>query len=299
MIPFILTLVLVMTGASAKTSSIPPAKPHWQKVKLTPFNVEGVPVRINKATAENSVGASWIEYSVTNVSGEEMLGIYLRVFVADSDGKLIRIRDTFSGEKIAAGSTQYDRAQIGHTVKEGMISFLAVRKVIGNSGVWQVDDSELEAAIQSRFSQQPELGLDVTFQPNAPITDSDRKQIFELILGDILQDEKKAKRLKDPSRVIVLRDSVRFDLPQIPQVNVSAFDQDETQRIADQTGRVIFLRYEPLTSEGSKVHAKISLREVVARGSGIHVPYKYTFLFTCARQNGRWIVEKFIGFAQS
>lgn len=299
MISSILTLVLAITGANGKTSSIPDAKPHWQKVILTPFNVEGVPVKINKATAENSVGASWIEYSVTNISGEEIRGIYLRVFMADSAGKLIRERDSFSGEKIAASSTQNDRAQLGHTVKEGMISFLAVSKVIGNSGVWQVDDSKLEAAIQAKLSQQPELRLDVTFQPNAAITDSDRKQIFELILGDILQDEKKAERLKDLSRVIVLRDSVSFDLPQIPHVNINALDQDEIQRIADQTGRVIFLRYGPLTSEGSKVHARISLREAVARGSGIHVPYKYTFLFTCVIENGHWIVEKSIGFAQS
>lgn len=300
MISLILAVALLGNSVTGvKASSFAHSRSQRLNVTISPFNPSGMPVRINTATAENSVGASWVEYSVTNLSGEEIHGIHLRLFTADSQGKLIKVRDSFSGESIAARATQMDRAQVKGTVKPQMISFIAVIKVITESGVWKVDDSALETAIQSKLNHLPEVTPSATFQSNASIAEGDRGKIFELILANILEDEKKAARLQNQSRVIVLRDTVNFDLPRIPQANLIALDLQEIQRIANMEQRVIFLSYEPLTSVGSRVLAKIALRDAVARRSGMRVPYKFTFLFTCVKENGRWIVEKSIGYAQS
>lgn len=176
---------------------------------------------------------------------------------------------------------------------------MAITKVIADSGVWQVDGLALETAIQSQIDNQPQPMVAVTFEPNATTTEADRSQIFELILAEILQDEKKAELLDNQSRVIVLRDSVNFALPQTLPTNLIALDTKEIQRIAEQEKRVVFLNYQPLTSEGSRILATISLRDAVWQRSGMRVPFKYTFAFWCIKQDGRWVIEESIGYAQS
>ena len=178
-------------------------------------------------------------------------------------------------------------------------AMVTITKVIGDSGVWRVDDSTLATAIQSQLVHQPGPSVAVTFEPNATTTEADRRQIFELVVTEILQDEKKAERLLNLSRVVILRDGVTFDLPRPLRTNLIALDRNEIQKIAEQEKRVVFLNYEPLTSEGSRILATISLRDAVSPGSGPRVPYKFTFVFWCVRQNGHWVIEKSIGYAQS
>lgn len=86
-----------------------------------------------------------------------------------------------------------------------------------------------------------------------------------------------------------------------------ALNRDEIQEIAERVERVVFLTYQPLTVEGSLVRARIALRDAVTHRRNARVEYKYTFLFTCVRQNGRYgrsrnpsgilKVEAFIPFA--
>jgi hypothetical protein len=65
-----------------------------------------MPVRINTATLEDFVHASWLDYSISNISGEDIRDIDLRVFVADSKGRLVKAKEGFSAARIAAGATR-------------------------------------------------------------------------------------------------------------------------------------------------------------------------------------------------
>jgi hypothetical protein len=258
-----------------------------------------MPVRINTVTAEGSLVESWLDYSISNISGEDIRNIDLQVFVVGSEGKLVKAKESFSSARIAAGATQSDRARIEGAVGEQGVSFVAVSRVVAKSGVWQVDISALEGAIRNRLNREPEVTISATFEPNLIVTDSDRAKIFELVLRDILHDEQKAERLKDESRLIVLRGGVNFPLPEISQKKLLALNQDEIQEIAERSERVVFLNYEPLTVEGSRVLARIALKDAVTQRRSMRVQYKYTFLFTCVKENDQWVIEKSIGYAQS
>jgi len=273
--------------------------PQDLKAAVIPFNPAGMPVTINAAVADNSPTDAWLKYSVTNVFQGQIAGTYLRVFVVDGSGKLITTADGFSGDKIAAGTTLQSSAHIEHAIEQNGLSIVAVTKVIGQSGVWELDPAELERAIRAKISRQPDIALKVGFEPNRAVTDVDRGEIFKLILEDVINDDEKSERLKDRANVIILKEDLHFDLPQIPNVKLSTLDQDEIQKIANKRGRVIYLIYNPLVVEGSRVLARISLRDKVAVRPGIYVPFKFTYLFTCVEKDGRWTIEKSVGYAQS
>jgi len=269
------------------------------KTSVITFNPAGMPVTINAAVADNSSTDAWLEYSITNLSPGQIAGIYLRVFVVDGSGKVITTVDGFSAGKIAAGTTLQSSAHIEHAIEQNGLSILAVTKVIGPSGVWELDPAEVERAIKAKISRQPDISLKVGFEPNRVVTNAERGEIFKLILKDLINDEEKSERLKDRANVIILKEDLHVDPPQIPNVKLSTLDQDEIQKIANKRGRVIYLIYNPLVVEGSRVLARISLRDKVAMRPGFYVPFKFTYLFTCVEKDGRWSIEKSLGYAQS
>lgn len=300
MISLLLAVLLVISGGiSVGASPLVTGPSQGIKSAVTPINTSGMPVRINTATLEDSVSDSWLDYSISNISGEDIRDIELRVFVADSEGKLVKAKEGFSAARIAAGATQNDRTRIKGIAGAQSPYLVAVSKVVTTLGVWQVDTSASEKAIRERLNRKPEVTIRVSFEPHLIISDSDRAQILELALRDIVHDGEKTERLLGTSQLIVLGSSVNFPLPRIPGKELLALNRDEIQAIAERVKRVVFLTYQPLTVEGSRVLARIGLRDAVTRRRSIRVQYKYTFLFTCVKQNGRWIIEKSIGYAQS
>lgn len=294
-----ITLQLILGTTNLR---MPPYYPiHGQEVNTTvvPFNPVGMPVKVNTAVATNRSTDAWLEYSISNVSKVQIAGTHLRVFIVDPDSKLITTVDGFSGDKIEAGMTLQSRVRIGQPIGQNGLSIVAVTKVVGESGVWEPDLSQLQTAVRARLSRQSDVTLKVFYEPNRVVTDADRSEIFKLIIEDLINDDQKSEKLMDRANVIVLREDLHFDLPQLPNVKLLTLDQDEIQRTADKRGRVIYLIYRPFVVEGSRVLAQISLRDQVARRPGMYVPFKFTYLFTCVKKDGRWSIEKSLGYAQS
>jgi hypothetical protein len=297
----IIAMVLHFIPGSFSSASTPPVNPHFQEPKITlvPLNPRELPVRIAVATAENSLDVSWIEYSVNNLTAEEIHDVHVRVFIVDHMGNLRKTEDNFSRERIAGGATLLDRAQIHRTLNRNGLSFIAVTKAVGRSGVWSVGDAEVERAVRAKLRGQQIPHLSVNYEAHVAIEDSDRREIFRLALEDILHDKRKAEKLTDRGNVIVLLQNIDFDLPLISNVNLSALNRDEIQRVADKKERVVYLIYRPIEVEGSHVFARVSLRDERARRPGIYVPFGFAFLFTCEKKNGQWRIEKSMGYAQS
>ncbi|HEY9501813.1 MAG TPA: hypothetical protein VIR01_09330, partial [Pyrinomonadaceae bacterium] len=185
-------------------------------------------------------------------------------------------------------------------LKKSRSVFIAANEVITPAGRWVVEDADLVSAIKTRVSKQTDADPSVSFQTHAVTSADDRYQIFELILRDILQDKKKSEMLQDPSKLILLRDSVGFSLPDNLTARLVALDKEEIQALADVERKVVYLIYEPLKSKGSEIFATILLRDTVARQLPIRfrVPFRYGFSFHCEKENGRWVIRKSFGFAQ-
>ena len=267
-------------------------------ISVVPYNVEAMPIAINTAVAEDS----WLTYSVTNKSAERIERIVLLVFIVDGRGKLISIEESSSPDALDAGVTQEDRALIPKPIKHNGLSIVAVTKVVGQSGVWTVDVSECKRVVANRINGRGDAPVKVVFEEHIKVSGSDRAEIFKLIVDDFLNDNAKAdraERLKEGTNVLVLSDDVEFDLPEIPNVKLFKLNNAEIQKLADERGRVFYLVYRPFVVEGTRVMARLSLRDQRARRPGASIPYKFTYLFICTKKHGKWTINKSLGYAQS
>ena len=269
-------------------------------VALVPFNIKGMPVTIRSASARNSLDVSYLEYSVSNLSAEEVTKVDIQVFIVDADHKLLKVKEGTCLELIAPGATLSDTSEISSTIDHQRMSFVAVTRVVGRTGVWQIDPVKLEKAVRARLNSQSDVELEVSCESHVTITKDDRSEIFKLILEAILSDERKAEHLQDRSNVILLSDGVDFNIPPLRDVSLVLSNLEEIQKFANAKGKIIYLIYRPFDVEGSRVFARMALRDRIGGKSRmIHVPFKYTFLFTCVKKDGRWIIEESTGYAQS
>lgn len=293
---------IVLIALSVTNIASPSRQAHQERlnVAVTPVNPREMPVRINTAKATESISGFDLEYSMTNFGTEPILSVYLKVFIVNSTGKVINVKDTFSSGRIDVGLTKVDELSMTNKLKASRSLFIAANAVITPSGRWVVEDADLVSAIKTKVSKQSDADPAVSFQTHAVTSEEDRPQIFELILRDILQDEQKSRMLNDRSKLILLRESVRFNLPDNLPARLVALNKEEIQALADVEQKVVYLIYEPLKSEGSEVFATVLLRDTVARQPPIkfRVPFMYGFSFSCVNENGRWVIRKSFGFAQ-
>jgi hypothetical protein len=251
-----------------------------------------MPLRINTAKATETIVGIDVDYSITNLGTEPILDLDLKVFAVDAGGKLTKVRTGRSREKIDVGETKVNQLELNGKLKKTNTYFITVNRVVIPSGVWGVDDGDLAAAVKTKFTKQTDADPAVSFQSNVVTTHEDRVQIFELMLRDILQDKKKVKMVKEPSKLILLRDSVTFNLPDNLPANLLALDEQEIQALAEVEDRVRYMTYEPLTSEGPKVFASIVLRDKFAsHPTKMRYCSVYVIAFQCIKKNGRWTLQ--------
>jgi len=292
----VITVFCLLAGTiQVKMPSAVKVQQQNSTLPVMPISVPEMPVQISRVTAESSIVSSWLSYSMSNMGRELIREVHFRVFLANRSGKLLTTAEGWTSEGMEAGASQDGRELIQEPIRSDQLAFVAVTKAVGNSGVWAVNEQSLERAVRARLAHQQETAISVKYESNVRVTTEGRSQIFKLVLEDILRNREKAERLGNASRVIVLRQSADFGLPQVKGAVIESLEHGEIKALAEKERRVVFITYEPLTSQGSRVLATIVLKDEVARNFGLHVPYRFTFLYWCRNNNGRWIIERSLG----
>jgi hypothetical protein len=115
----------------------------------------------------------------------------------------------------------------------------------------------------------------------------------------MISDKQKSERIPERGELLLLRSSIDFPLPELPDKKLVLASKEQIQEIADRDDRALFLIYEPLRVEGPDVFARIAIRDAVTRRRGVFTQYKYTFVFRCVKKNDQWVFADAIGYAQS
>src|SRR5216684_830278 len=244
MISIIVTIALSLSLGLGSEGVKPRTPPDFSKIAVVPFNTKGLPVTIKDATVENSLDVSYVSCLLSNSSQDEVTAVHVQVFIVDSANHLREVKDGLSIVVLSPGKTQRDIVEIKSAVGLDGPSFVAVTKVVGRSGVWQVDRVKLESAIRAKLASESEVELSASFEPHIVVTKDDRSEIFKLVLEDILRDESKAEHLKDRSSVILLDEGLDINLPPLEGASLAILNLAEVQKIANVRGRVVYLIYQ-------------------------------------------------------
>jgi hypothetical protein len=297
----ILILSLMLNIAMTTTTpNLPTQKQSDQDVEHTSIetlNSSGLPVSLKDATAENLIVNAWLEYTITNVSSEDLSDILLRIITLNSDQGIMSTEDAMVPGTVAPGSTRRYKTLIGRTFSRAERHFVLVLKAKSNSGVWSVDVADLDQKARISLTRF-DVDFPSRYEPNIVVTQRDHTRIVELILSDMLSDAKKLAWLGDGKRILILKDDLTFPLPTIANTKVAAVSIQEIQRVADKRNRAVFLRIEPPRVEGSRVLVRIVLNDREGRSrQKAGVPFRFNYLFTLIKSNDNWCVEGAIGYS--
>ncbi len=273
-------------------------QPQEVRLAVIPYTLAGMPVTLCSVASECALEGSWLEYSITNSSQEKIAEAYVRVFIVGSGAKVIAVEEDSERLNLDPGATGQGRVRIPDPIEQNSLSVIAVSKVITDRGVWEAKPSDLDRAVRARLKKQREIQPRVHFEAHVTLTPSDRPEIFRLALTDILNDSQKAKSLGDHANIILLRDSVDFDLPPIAKVKLYSWNMDEIRKAAPEKGKIFYVTYRPLETEGSRVLARISIQDQVGKGyPGLWIRHGYTFLYICVKKDGQWTIERALGYS--
>jgi len=292
------TLFLAFNAALIATHPPLPGQ-HIQEVipvTVISLNSSGLPVSIKAATAETEIVNSWLEFTVTNASSEEISELLLLVITLNSENQLVTAQAGFH-EPIGAGSTRKCGTLIDRPVGSSEQNFVLVTKARSDSGVWSVDVNDL--AEKARLAvTRPHVDFPSRYEPHTVLSKRDQTRIFELILKDMVTDPEKAANLGTTKRILIFKEDLNFALPKISSVQVTPVNFQEVQRIAEKEKRTVFLRLEPPRIEGTRVQIRIVLNDRErSTGERIIVPFRFSYLFTCIKSGEDWRIERSIGYS--
>jgi hypothetical protein len=265
------------------------------KMVVQTLNPSQMPVKISEAHAENLTVEAWLNWTASNFSSEDVSEMTVRVFIFDSHYKLVGTEDTIVREELASGDTRQYRSLIGRTLDRQTTSLAVITKLKTNGGIWTPDEAQSEVAAKAKTEQNPDVFVPVTYEPNTDLTAADRDRILALVLEDMLQDPKKAERLGDTSRVVILKENNQWTLPRVAGTSIMALGPDDIRELSSKVDRLVYMVLQPLIVEGSQVIFEVKLQERVAHKPGPFVPFRFTFTFTCVKKNGDWSIKDSVG----
>lgn len=177
---FLSALAIFSWQTSSAPRQLVNCSTHRIEIPAMLMNSSTLPVRLDSARAECSLGESSLDYSVVNTSKQQIQRIEFRIFILDPAGKVLEVKEGISATKIKGGSTQLDRVIIKGMLERTSQLLFAVNKVITEAGVWQIDDPSLDALVRKQLFAQPDTGISATFEANAIVSGLERGQIFKL-----------------------------------------------------------------------------------------------------------------------
>ncbi|HEY6803609.1 MAG TPA: hypothetical protein VI306_08525 [Pyrinomonadaceae bacterium] len=270
--------------------------PHSGRARIepvTPLNFISVPVRINSTTADCSSVVSYVDYSISNNSGDDINIVELEVYSVDPNGKFSKLDTITAEDLITAGSTQNGRLTLEPVDSRSRL-VLTLKRAVTNSGLWVIDGESINTAL--RNLSKNELSRGGKFFPNLIVTNSDQEELFQMALSNILQDPAKKEKLQNQKRLIFSDQGLYFNTKD--SSDTSILRPEDIQEIAEREGRVLYLNFRPLTIQGSQVFAKITLREALPRQRRIASQYKYAYGFVFVKGQDHWVISKSIVYAQ-
>jgi hypothetical protein len=266
-------------------------------ITVTPLNFGGMPVKIIRANAENLIVSSRLDWTAFN-SAEDISQINIRIYVVSSRGEVIKSEDCNVNLKIMFGTERTFNSLLGINLEPNEQPFVAITKAQGKKGIWYVSSSKLEEAVKSRVTHQHDVDIPVNYEPHIKMRDDDKTNILRLAVLKIVHDKWKSELLNGKGRIFILKENIDFDLPQIADATISAISFQELEKVAVREKRILFLSCEPFVIEGSRVKARITLRDRSApTNPAVSIPFKFSYSFTCINQSGRWVIEDYVAYS--
>ena len=258
--------------------------------KISVLKIAGIPVLINEARVSSTTTRSKLTYTITSLAEEQLSEVNFAVFGYDQDHRLKWVEQYLDRTALAARSTKHDWDYLEREIAPTDRLVIAVQKAASKDGVWEVPVPKLKEAAEDWFQNQAENSLAVKYTPHAHVTYEEQAEILKLTLQRVLNDDEMRRFLMiNDDKVFLSAGNISpTEAIQFNRTSVITIDPQELSRTE---GRLTYLNFGPVNSQGSTASAPITCRDVVNTGK-LFSPCRGSYVFTYQKRSGRWTIKK-------
>jgi hypothetical protein len=309
MLQILLLLGLLLAFASSAISQT-----DLPQAKATIFNIPNLPVSIKDATFDNLEHRADFNYSVTNLTDNEIWNYEVVIYFFNSSGSAVvkklevcldsvietkdeRCRYVPPGTTIEARKTEEMGVILNERVEPGTKVIVAIREVRSNKGIWQIEDAKLQSAVQNYVQGKTYQPLEIKKTNHIVLTEVHKVAVINPTLEKALLNKQIPDYglLKDKGNVVLSTENIPLNfVPKVSGVNLILLSPEQIKEKANLEGDFVFLSFGDIEANGDKISVVLTntwvkskdSRKVYLSGGGIFLEYR--------KQNGKWI-GKIIG----
>ena len=280
----------LVSGLGASSPHIFSRQAAQDDFSISVFKIAGMPALLDEARVSSTTTRSKLIYTVTNLAEEQFSEINFVIFGYDQEHRLKWVERYLDRTALAARSTRYDWGYLEREIALTDKLVVAVQKAVGRDGVWEVPLPKLKVAVEGRLQNQAENNLAVKYTPHAHVNYEEQAEILKLTLQRVLNDEEMRRYLmiKDDK---VLLSAENISPAEAIQFNGRSIITITPQELSNTEGRLTYLNFGPVSSQGSTASAPIACRDIVKKGE-VFLPCRGSYVFTYKKKSGRWTIKK-------
>jgi hypothetical protein len=309
MMRIFLLIGVLFAFASPATSQT--ALPALSEVKATIFNIPNLPVRITDANFDNLEHRADFDYSVANLTDDEIWNYEVVLYFFDSEGTTVakkleiclenvieevgeRCRHVPPGTSIEPRKTEEMGVILNERVEPGTKVVVAIREVRSNKSIWQIDEAILQNAVQSYSQHKTYPPIEIKKTNHIVLTQADKSAVIKSSLEIALLNKQIPDYglLKDKRNVVLSTENIppRF-VPKVSGVNLILLSPEQIKRKANLEGDFVFFSFRNIESNGDRISVVLTntwvksknSRKVYLSGGGMFLEYR--------KENDKWVGE--------
>ncbi|MEQ1923619.1 MAG: hypothetical protein ABL952_14020 [Pyrinomonadaceae bacterium] len=304
----IFVVLLVVIGfASLAVSQTTEA---WaSKVKIEILDIPSLPIRITEANFNNLEHRSDLNYSVANLTDDEIWNYEFAAYFFEAKGLTItkklevcldnaiqasdrRCRYLPPVASIEPRKTEDVGVILDDRVEPGTRVVVALTEVRGAKGIWTVDPAKLRIAILNYVKGKPNRPLAIKKTNHIKVSNADRLAVIEPSLRNALLDKQIPDYglIKDKKNVVLSTENIPSAYaPSLPGINLILLSPAKIQEKADVEGDFVFLSLASIAANGNKIFVVLTNTWVKSKNSNkMYLSGGGVFL-EFHKANGKWV----------
>jgi hypothetical protein len=256
-------------------------------IAFDPIPISGIPIRIENAVLEDK-DTSRVKYRFTNLSGETITTIKLRILFFDREGKYERVEEQLDVIEAPPRSTAGGFFYLNNEIVDGNRLAIVIQEAVGASGVWSVDPQASEEMAKAHIMGRPFQAPAAQYSANQTVTDADKAEICRDALDQVLRRKELSAvfSLENKKELFLSKENINFNFsPKMPRLVL--LEPDEIQMTANQLGVVMFLRFGGIEPRGADVHVTLEYLKRVGPGK-LFTPCCGGYVFFYRKESGTW-----------
>ena len=265
-----------------------------QNTRIEYYALSGMPIQVNALSVKNRTVMTELEYSVTNLSEDDLERIQFKLYQFDSRGKFKHVEDLTENIRLKARSVKTSSFDLVNNYEANDQLVLVTQELVGLSGRWFVAPSRVDAAIKSKFTNRIDFPLEVRHEFNLILTEADKAEIFSATFKEALKNEPLAPLFNHSKRLNISTENIPPSLRiKIQEPGLLFLTPLEIRTRANQVGEIRYVQVEPLEVEGSKVILTLNVH-TRARDNQVIDPCCGSFIFEYYKNpvSGEWSVRE-------